>query len=172
MYFSFTVYLDANLIQYVGSYVQIFKLSKFMVKKQLTKEQCAQFNNMRLDLRNAKFNKERLERLFSQMGLKLTPGFLSALVRRNCIVRADKGVYQFPKDPVHYNILNLAYTERHYYKRKPSSSSNDKELTIEKCVEFLKSRKYYRIYKATINLDRALDEKDKTARELVEWVEL
>lgn len=143
-------------------------------KKILSKETCSRFNAARLDYSRTQATLNRVEtmdtiRLIFDM--RPTDGMLASLVKHGCLVRVDRGRYAFPKDPVHYDKLNLAYQGRNDLQNRPRTLKHQ-DLTVETAIEFLKKQKHYRVFKATLSLNRALENKDKTARELIEWVEL
>ena len=77
----------------------------------------------------------------------------------------------FPKDPVHISKLKVAYESRNKLKNRKKVLATS-VCTEEQAIEVLKKNPRYRVFKATLNLERALNEKDKAVRELLEWIEV
>ena len=151
----------------------IHQLSKYMKKKQLTREQCAVFNEIRRDCQMGQYSIAKLTEILlkSSLGWKLTSGLLKGLVENECIIRSERGKYMFPKDPVHISRLQAAYESRNKLKNRKRVLATS-VCTEEQAIEVLKKNPRYRVYKATLSLERALNEKDKAVRELLEWIEV
>lgn len=143
-----------------------------MKKKQLTREQCAAFNNVRQDCQMGQYSIAKLtEILLKSLGWKLTSGLLKGLVENECIIRSERGKYMFPKDPVHISKLQAAYESRNKLQNRKRVLATS-ICTEEQAIEILKKNPRYRVFKATLSIERALTEKDKTVRELLEWIEV
>ena len=144
-------------------------------KKILTKEMCLRFNNARKDLCSEErtFDKASLLGVLEEaFGIKVTDGLLTSLVNKKCIIRIKKGEYRFPEDPVYYGKLNEAYQQRNVLQNRNRVLSRNREFTVEEAIELLKKEGNYRVFRATINLRKALENKDKTVREVIEWIQL
>ena len=109
-------------------------------------------NIMRLESKNKTFDIKDLQNSLKGI-LPISAYSRTFLVRANILVRVGRGLYAFPKDPIHWKCVADFYdltrkSKRNSYQLKidksaeipvePTSSYNEKDA-----VEFLKSKGYF-----------------------------
>ena len=98
------------------------------------------------------YSQDEISKLMKGYGLPCSIAYFSAYVKNNIIIRSERGIYQFPEEPVYKGLVETALRSVRKYKldsmKKLSSKAAlaEEQKQVESYIQFLKERGYV-IYK-------------------------
>jgi hypothetical protein len=113
------------------------------------------FNEVRMAYMNQPLTGKEVKTLLSELPYGKTDLFLMALVSTGCIEHPNKGTYVFTTHPIHYDLLDKAFSyvrkkNQQYLKnnrQKPVEEVKETKSEIQKAIDLLLATGEYEIYK-------------------------
>ena len=115
-----------------------------------TEEFAMKLNILRVKSETLKkdYSQDEISNLLKRYGLPCSVAYFTAYVKYRLIIRSDRGIYQFPEEPVYKGLVETALGSVRKYKldnvKKQSSKAalEQEQRQVESYIQFLKERGY------------------------------
>lgn len=120
---------------------------------QVTKEEIAAYNNMRIDLQGKILTINEVKENLRKTILPKSDSLVSYLIQGGipALIRVGRGKYKFPEKPVHISVLQRAFDKKAKVQKKSNKKWRDKQTKEEvpaqikilnACAEEFEKRKF------------------------------